>query len=48
MTTDVTAQVAQAPMSFVMRGKGHQPAMDIGVQLVVALTLHVQAAPASH
>jgi hypothetical protein len=46
MTTDVTAQVAQAPMSFVMRGKGHQPAMD--TQLVVALTLHVQAAPASN
>jgi hypothetical protein len=42
-TNDVTAQVAQAPMSFVMRGKGRQPAADTQVQ--VSLTLHIEATP---
>jgi hypothetical protein len=40
---DVTAQVAQTPMSFLMRGKGRQPTSDTQVQLT--LTLGIQATP---
>jgi hypothetical protein len=41
-TDDVVAEVSQTPMSFVMRGKGRQPAMDIQVQ--ISITLQISAA----
>jgi hypothetical protein len=41
MKNDVTAEVALAPMSFVMRGKGRQPGSD--TQLHLEVVLQVQA-----
>ena len=42
-SNDVTATVAQTPMSFLMRGKGRQPPSDTQVELT--LTLAIQATP---
>jgi hypothetical protein len=41
VSPEITAQVASAPMSFVMRGKGRQPASDTRLQ--IDLSVHVEA-----